>query len=113
MEGMGQHAGLFASPADAWGGVETWQQMSGIGTDNPFVTGPGVGGSDLAAGAAATAGTTGLVHIATGQPSAEVTGVQHWSEMLNIRDSPLPYLLVLLLLFMGAIHVEAAARVGR
>lgn len=105
--GLGQHAGEFASPDFPDFGIATWDQMSGLDVDHPYVGGPVVGGfSPDSEG-------TGLVRMAAGDTPAEISGVQHWSELLNWRESPLPYFLGLSLLFFGLLSLQVHARVGR
>src|SRR4051794_14641553 len=108
MEGLGQFDAAFASPDHPDLGVATWDQMTGVETDDPYVAGPSVGGF-----APDPAGSTGLVRIGTGGVAPEDVGTGHWSDLMNWRESPLPYFLGLSLLFFGLVTLSVNARVGR
>lgn len=106
-QGVGQFAGEFSSPDFPDLGVATWDQMSGLQVDNPYVAGPVSGGF-----APDTGDATGLVHLAAGDTPAEHSGVQHYSELWNL-NSPLPWFLGLALMFFGLVSLSVNARVGK
>jgi hypothetical protein len=106
-EGLGQHHGDFSSPDFEGLGVATWSEMTGVEADDPYVAGPHVGGF-----APDPMGSTGLTRVGTGGMHAEEHPM-HWSELLNWRDSPLPYWLGLALLVFGFASLNVHARLGK
>lgn len=110
MIGLGQRAGQFADPDNLGAGIATWDQTSGVPSEDPFVTGPEVGGYDLA-----PASGTGLTRIAAGgaKTAPERAGNDNWSDIMNFAQSPLPYLLIISLLLLGVASVSVSARVGK
>ena len=111
MEGMGQGGAHFTDPADlADVGGWAWGDVADLDMEHPFAQGPSAGNAPEDLGTA-----TGLVHIAAaGAPqSPEVSGSRHWSNLLNWRQNPMPWLLLILLMLLGMASVQAAVRVGR
>ena len=105
MEGLGQLNAAFASPAIG-AGVSDWASLVGMDIADAGVE--HLGGADPFLDPMATS-----QRVATTQTAAEFSGVQHWSDILNWRNSPMPYLLVLVLFMLGVIQLQVAARLGR
>ncbi len=105
MEGLGQLNAAFSSPA-VGAGVSDWASLIGMDVD--------------AGGVEQVGGVTPLLdpmatsqRMATTPTAAEHSGVAHWSEILNWRDSPMPYLLLVVLLMLGVVQLQVAAKLGR
>lgn len=105
--GLGQFQGAFASPDDRFDGVEDWTALSGMNPGDAHVD-RSLGGGDPFA-------TPEVIsqRVSTTHTPAEISGAQHWSEVLNWRESPMPYLIVLVLLMLGFVQLQVAARLGR
>jgi hypothetical protein len=105
MEGLGQLNAAFSSPViDA--GVADWGSLVGLELGTAGVE--QLGGTDPLLDAEALSR-----RVVTTPQAAEHTGVAHWSEILNWQHSPMPYLLVVLLLALGVVQLSVAARVGK
>jgi hypothetical protein len=104
--GQGQTAGLFAMPDVPALGAATWGQMSGMHPDSPLVGGRGApnGGIDP---------DYKYRRVALASPDAMPVGQrQHFSELLNFSHSPLPWILLAALAYLGLVHLHVNSRVG-
>jgi len=109
MLGLGQFGGDFASPAFPDEGPLTWAQVSGMHPGDPYVAGPAIGGFGVVSNQ-----DLGVAHVATGTTDPHMSGGrQHWSELLNFKHSPMPYLALAAILMLGLVQIQVAGRIGR
>jgi hypothetical protein len=104
--GQGQGGGVFSWPDAPALGAATWADMSGVRPDNPLVGGRGaaggVGGDDYR-----------YRKVALAAPEHQPVGQRaHFTELLNFSGSPMPWILLAALAYLGLIHLHAGAKVG-
>lgn len=103
--GQNQTGGLFARPDVESLGLETWAQMGGVHPSSPLVGGRGApdGGVDpdyqFRRVALSASGTHGQA------PS-------HVSEILNFKHSPMPWLLLAAIAYLGLVHLHVNGSAG-
>lgn len=104
--GLGQGDWAFASP-DFPAGATDHAGLAGVEENNPYVTGPAVGGFPDTSAAG-----TGAVHIATGAnpTSNPAARARSWSNLLDWRHGPLFWLMLATILYFGLISVRVGAR---
>jgi hypothetical protein len=108
--GQGQGGGLMAFPDVPDVGQATWGEMTAMHPDSPLVGGRGAptGGidPDFKYRRVAVGGATAMPH-----PGAEsVQG--HFTEMLNFRGNPLPWICILAIAYLGLFHLQVGANAG-
>lgn len=102
MEGLGQLHGIESSP-DFPAGLMDFASLEG---------------ASVLDSASAQPGQTGLVHMAgTGQGPGNSGTVANrsssWSNLLDLSNGPLGWLLILTLLYLGLISLHVSTRIGR
>jgi hypothetical protein len=109
VEGLGQRSAQFSSP-DFPAGTLDQSSLHGIEEDNPYVTGPAIGGFPDTS----TVAGTGAVHVATGaSPSGNLAGrAQHWSNLFDWKSGPLFWMMLATILYFGLISARVGARVS-
>jgi hypothetical protein len=104
--GQGQGGGLFAMPDVPSLGPQTWAQMSGVHPDSPLVGGRGAPGGGIDP-------DYKYRRVALASPDQMPIGQrQHFSELLNFRGSPMPWLLLATLAYLGIVHLHILGKVG-
>lgn len=107
MIGLGQFNAGFVSPDDPYDGVDDWTALSGLEPGDPSVN-PTIGaGHDPF-----LAPEVISQRVTTTQTPSEISGHSHWSDLFNL-DSPMPFLLVLVLVMVGIVQLQISARIGR
>lgn len=99
--GQDQTGGVFARPDVTSIGLETWAQMGGVHPSNPLVGGRGADGGvdpDYHFSRVSVAGAP----AANGAPTPS-----HISEILNFKGSPMPWLLIGAIAYLGLVHLHA------
>lgn len=97
--GTSYNGGVAATPSIPGLGDDQWAQMSGAHPASPLITGtfgsPGYGQTRIASapnpGAAAANGTPGQ---------------GHWSQLFDLTNNPLGWVLILILAFMALHYAE-------
>ncbi len=107
--GLGQFAGQFSRPDEPLGGINDYASLVGIDESNPMVSGPAHGGFE----ADPTMQGPGLVHVSTGANNTPLGRAPHWSNLLDVKNGPMFWLLAVIVLYMGLVSVQVGARVGR
>jgi hypothetical protein len=108
--GQDQGGGLFARPDVPALGPATWAEMSAVHPDSPLV-----GGRAPYSGGIEPAFNLRRVALAAPNPSPHpgAEGIQgHPSELLNFKGSPMPWILLAALAYLGLVHLHAAGRFG-
>jgi hypothetical protein len=104
--GQQQGGGVFALPDDPSLGAQTWAQMSGVHPDSPLVGGRG----------APSGGIDADYHyrrVAVASPAQQPVGQRaHASEILNFRGSPMPWILLAALGYLGLVHLHVLGKIG-
>lgn len=99
--------GVFAVPDVPSLGPMTWAEMGGVHPDSPLVGGRGspTGGVDP---------DYKYRRVAVGSTAATATAtpVGHFSELLNFRGSPMPWILLAAIAYLGLVHVSVAGSAG-
>jgi hypothetical protein len=107
--GQGQGGGVFGVPDVSGLGAMTWGEMSGVHPDSPLVGGRGTptGGIDP---------DYKYRRVATGAPPAASTAgtPMHNShrELLNFSHSPMPWILIGLIAYLGLVHLHVSGTVS-
>jgi hypothetical protein len=104
--GQGQGGGLFGRPDNPSLGPLTWTEMSGLHPDSPLVGGRGApsGGIDP---------DFKYRRVAVATPDQMPVGQrQHAAELLNFSGSPMPWILLAALAYMGLVHLHVIGKVG-
>lgn len=105
--GQAQGGGLLTMPESPGLGPVTWAQMSGMHPDSPMV-----GGRGAPSGGVDPDYKYRRVAVASGD-QAPVGQRQHFSELLNFRGSPMPWLLLAALAYLGIVHLHLNGRIGK
>jgi hypothetical protein len=104
--GQGQGGGLMALPDNPALGMQTWGEMTGVRPDSPLVGGRGTpsGGIDP---------DFKYRRVAIAEPMHQAVGQRsHFTELGNFRGSPMPWLLVAALAYLGMVHLHLNGRLG-
>lgn len=100
--------GVMGSPSVPGQGLDQWALMSGMSPGSPLAGGyagsPGFQGGQrkIATSANQTAA------IAAGAP-----GTQHWSQLFNLGNNPIGWILILLLGYVAITHLQIAKKLPR
>lgn len=117
--GIVNQPGGVAAPADvAFAGADQWSQLSGMSPMSPLVGGPGYSG--VVAGNAGPMpynvdGAHSRIVSNDAAPDAaqpHLSVLDDWRDVLNFRGSPIPWLLLLMLVILGFMHLRIQARAG-
>lgn len=115
---------FVAAPADVVGaGQAEWGRVSGMSPSHPMVGGPrvpGLGTFDVDRGRSRILTTpegqlgTGLSGAVMASPdgAASVAELEGWRDLFNWRGSPMPWLLLMALIFLGLMQFRVQARVA-
>lgn len=106
--GQGQGGGLFAQPDMPSLGPATWADMGGVHPDSPLVGGRGApsGGIDPDFKYRRVAVASVDVTPASGGSAGS------FSELLNFKGNPLPWILIAAIAYLGLVHVSIAGSAG-
>jgi hypothetical protein len=107
--GQYQTGGLFSRPDVETLGIATWADMTGVDPNSPLV-----GGRNVPTGGVEPQYKYRRVALAAGPstPTGHAPMHAHFSEILNFRHSPMPWLLLAAILYLGLIHLHVTGQVG-
>ncbi|MDQ2897924.1 MAG: hypothetical protein M3Y09_20205 [Actinomycetota bacterium] len=103
--GQDQTGGLFARPDVTSIGVESWAQMAGVHPSSPLVGGRGVPDGGIQA-------NYPYSRVAVSGTASNAPVPSHVSEILNFKQSPMPWLLGAAILYLGLIHLHVNGTAG-
>ena len=119
-------ASWVAAPADVAGaGIAEWGRVSGMSPVHPLVGGPdveGLGQFDVNRGRSRIITTPegqlgpvtgGVMATPDGAGASTVATLEGWRDIFNFRGSPMPWLLIFALIFLGLMQFRVQARAGR
>lgn len=105
------------APADVpYAGADAWSQTTGVSPMSPLVGGPGMigaGGSQLpynVDGAHSRIVSNGADPVVQ-DPASGV--LDDWRDVVNFRGSPIPWLLLFILVMVGFMQLRVSARAGK
>lgn len=117
--GVAQQSGGVMSPADvAFAGAGAWAEMTGVSPMSPLVGGPGQAGAGGPSGPYAVDGRASRI-VTNGAPTIDpITGsgaslLDDWRDVFNFSGSPVPWLLLLILVMVGFMQLRVQARAGK
>lgn len=107
--------GGVIDPVDLQGaGPMEWTRMVGIAPSHPLVTGGGELNDNIAERWSRVVtqpyNQSGPAADTIATPEGSVTGMGHWTDVLNFRGSSVPWLLGLLIVILYFSHLRLAAR---
>lgn len=107
MFGQGQRGGVFAPPLAEGVGADDWASLTAMHPDSPLVNGPGL----------PMEADYRYRRVAVGQPSsAPLPGAEnvqgHFTELFNFRGSPMPWVLLIAIAYLGLVHLHVTGSAG-
>lgn len=112
--GVVNQSGGVAAPSDVpFAGADQWSQMTGVSPMSPLVGGPGLGTANLPYNV--DGARSRIVSNDAGPDTAapHLSVLDDWRDVLNFRGSPMPWLLLLMLVMLGFMQLRIHARAGK
>ena len=103
--GQAQGGGLFSAPDQNTIGPMTWASMGGVDASSPLVGGPG--------SMSGSATNDRRVAVGAVDPTPASGGsAGGYKELLNFKGSPLPWILIAAIAYLGLAHLSISGAVG-
>jgi hypothetical protein len=114
--GVTHDPGGLMAPADVpYAGASEWERLTGVTAMSPLVGGPGLTGSGMPYNVDGARSRIVSNDAATVDPmhGPGVDVLDTWRDVFNFRGSPVPWLLIGILIIVGFMHLRVEARAGR